>query len=191
MKCPDDETLAAFADGELDDALWADIERHIDACGVCRERFQAIGQVDNATRQALAALKASAPPMTLAPAKNKARLLARPFAVAAAAAIVIAAAIGGVWFAFHERSQAHKPAVIAGKPPEPALIGSVTPRQAEPSIPVTDVVPLACSSEEYKKRIAEAKRSAVMPVDSLPEWKVDELRRIVAARRGSVPEHDG
>lgn len=190
MNCPDDEVLELFADGELDDAQWADVERHLDICEACRERLVAIRRADTAAREALAALKSSAPVLRLAAAKKKARLLSMPLAVAAAAA-VIAVATGAIWMARYARPEALKPAVVVKNLPTATPRTASSQPQVEPEALTEEVTPLPSSPEEYAKRAAEARRLAIMPVDSLPAWKVDELRRIVAERRGFVPQQDG
>ena len=113
--CPDAEDLTAFAEGRLDDAFGAAIERHVALeCSACR--------------RAVAALLANAEPPRALPA----RLDRRAWFVAAAA--VVAATAGTLWWRTSAGSRFEQRLVAAADSlatAEPGLFRDFRPYSAE------------------------------------------------------------
>jgi predicted anti-sigma-YlaC factor YlaD len=199
MICPDDETLEGFADGELDEAEWAEVERHIDTCAACRERFEATRRADAKAREALTTLKSSAPPIALGLVSAKARRLSMPRAVAVAAAIALAIAAGGVWALVCWRpaqKQAAPPQMVATHT-HPAPAKQIA-TENEPLMPVPILTADAIAAmgdpstgdTEYRRRLASLRQMALM-ADTMPEWKAERLRRLLLYTRGIMPVNKG
>ena len=99
MSCPDHQTISAFADGELELAQAAEVERHIAQCASCRQLAEELRWVDDRGRAALRAIHVEEPnTANIVWWKSPARKWARPLSLAAAASVVLFLSIG-IWIA--------------------------------------------------------------------------------------------
>jgi len=95
--CPDQLSLSAFADGELEAARAAEIADHVATCAACRTFVDELHQVDAWGRSSLGAIKVTArPKLPAVPLFVPRQRLVRPLALAAAA-VVVAGVLVGFW----------------------------------------------------------------------------------------------
>ena len=128
-----------------------------------------------------------------------------PLAVAAAAAVIVAAVTAGLWIADHgtttpvvaEPPVAVPPIKSESAEPAPVQIAAPTeapaPAEEEPVfMPPFDAQSLASlSPAEYLKMRANMRQWARPAADTLPDWKVEQYRRVLLYSRGIVPVDNG
>jgi anti-sigma factor RsiW len=90
MGCPDEQTLTAFADGELPPRQAADVEQHLTGCQACAEAVQDLGQLNALGRSALTRIPVTAARRTLPDVRPR-RFVSIAAGMSAAAAVLIGA----------------------------------------------------------------------------------------------------
>ena len=148
--------------------------------------------VDGGLRRGFASM--AVPPMkeSLAYPRRRTRMLSRPLAVAAAAAVLMAIAAGIAWVVLRE----------PGSSPTAANEGQTT-REAQPGPMTPALHPDGTAGESAARelaadeavqveleRLANAERLP-RAVDELPAWKVEQLKRALLYSHGIVPGRDG
>jgi anti-sigma factor RsiW len=185
MKCPDDEKLEGLWDENLAEGERAEIAAHVDGCARCWERLENLSRADAAAREALAALKACAPPLPIAAIGRKGRRLAMPMGVAAAAAVMmIAVGVGGLWIKVHLASVTRP---SAGNDASPVQHESL-PGSADYAAGVA--VPDEETAHESRQWMA-LERGGRQPADTMPDWQAEGLRRMLAQIHGMIPRDSG
>jgi anti-sigma factor RsiW len=116
MNCPNQQTISAFVDGELEATQAAEVKRHVVACASCRQFFEEMQWLEARGRSALDAIHVGETPVPnvvqLRPASRK---WARPMSLAAAAVALLAFSIW-TWFAsshFSSNQSSPSPHLIA------------------------------------------------------------------------------
>jgi anti-sigma factor RsiW len=61
MSCPEQQTLSAFVDGELETAATAEVRQHLAECTACRKFAEEMEWLDNRGRSALLSIRVSRP----------------------------------------------------------------------------------------------------------------------------------
>jgi anti-sigma factor RsiW len=113
MNCPDYETLAALADGELETGRPLEIERHLAECANCRQFVEEMQWVDERGRAALGTIPVGEAPVTRTVwARACWRTQWRPISLAAAAAMAIALSVW-TWLAKNSAGRHEAPHQIA------------------------------------------------------------------------------
>ena len=90
MSCLDELTLLTFADGELDPAGAAEVERHLGTCAACRTALSALRAEDALLAEAVRRLPADA----VVPARPAARDGLLTLLLGSAAALLSSALLG-------------------------------------------------------------------------------------------------
>ncbi|MHC4713363.1 MAG: anti-sigma factor family protein [Planctomycetota bacterium] len=92
MNCPDDETLSALVDGELDDANAALVRQHVEVCPTCRGRLEELRCADGTFRGLFEAIQPPGVEGALRRLRRRVLRSRRILAVAASVALVAVAA---------------------------------------------------------------------------------------------------
>jgi hypothetical protein len=115
MLCPDNKSLSAFADGELEAATAAEVQEHLSICSACRRFVEEMRELDAWGRSSLRAIAVTScpvrPVIPLVPLRMR---LMRPLALAAAAVIVVGVSLG-VWLATYRGQEPHNLSAL-GRP---------------------------------------------------------------------------
>ncbi len=99
MKCPDQQTILAFADGEMATSEAAEFERHLTSCPNCRQFLAEMQWVSDCGRTALRAIPAGETASgKIVRSRKLWRNWARPVPLALAASLLLAFSIWA-WFA--------------------------------------------------------------------------------------------
>jgi len=185
------------------------VAAHLASCAECRRKHVAFMRVDSGLRRGFASM--AVPPMraSLARPRRSAQLLTRPVAVAAAAAAVVAISAGVIWIMVHpgeSRNLNDSGGVVSTPVPQPIPPVAVAgPDEAVEDVDIPEPRPIppvaaarrhegSSEADEAVRRELERLDTAVrLPkaVDTLPAWKVEELRRVLLYSNGIVPEYDG
>lgn len=145
MGCPDEVTLSAYCDGELEDAEARAVEAHIAGCLACQERLGDMRAADDAASEMF---RAMAPPEREPGAMVEGAHARRWGRLGLAAAAVLLAAGTGVWMAVRG------PAGPAG--PDPVGPARVAARDnAGESLADMGVLPLQLAAVEGETRSFE------------------------------------
>ena len=179
MNCPDDLLLSAWVDGETETGESQAIARHVESCATCRERLAGIEKADAAARNLFAAISPPALPAALVGGQRP-RRWAR-VALLAAAAILVAALIGGTYFAVRNARGA-----AAVKAPGQAV--SADKRAVQPDgVPWRSGPADTETYEEFVSRITTFRRR---PVDDLDDWQITCLIWFYRTAIGVGPNHE-
>lgn len=157
MVCPDEQTLTAFADGELPPGQAADVERHLAGCRACTECVQDVRQLTTLGRSALARIPVT-PARRTAPAARPRRFVSVSSGIAAAAAIVIVA-VAAQW--------------LLTRPPTGGggIAGPLPPAATQPHVERGAPVPLL--DEEFARWSAEQQRRRIprVPLEQVANFE--------------------
>jgi len=180
MNCPDDLLLSAWVDGETETGESQAIARHVESCATCRERLASIKRADAAAINLFAAIRPPALPAALFE-RQRPRRWART-AFLAAAAVLVAALIGGTYLAVRNA----RGAGATVKPPSQAVSrdkGAVQPDAVPWRASVADTE----TYEEFVSRITTFRRR---PVDDLDDWQITCLIWFYRTAIGVGPNHE-
>ena len=160
MSCPDQESLSAFADCELEVAEIAAIESHLAVCAACREFVNEMRRLDNYGRASLRAISVPASEKATLSAKTQISLTP-PVALAAVAVILLGF---GTWVLTHRLKEAAREAAKAR--PATAEGESIRSRQFNPP-----------SDEAFERWAAPFRRLHVplLPMEKLADYKAAEI----------------
>ena len=101
MLCPDQESLSAFADGELQPAQAAEIQEHVRTCAACRGFVDELRELDAWGRASLGVITVTTRSTSTVATLIVPRLrLIRPVVIAAAA-VIVAGAFVALWLVPH------------------------------------------------------------------------------------------
>jgi anti-sigma factor ChrR (cupin superfamily) len=201
VNCLDDATISAYVDGELAPADVRAAAAHIESCANCRAKYERVKHVDAGLRRMFAAMPVGMPRIPVADWRRRARTLAGPLAVAAAAAVALAVISGAAWMVMRDGAPAGMPRQVASE--QAKAPAAVQPETAiEPNEPVAmwtamaeDIAALrdpgSCSPEEYQRRLANVRRWARPAADMLPGWKVEQYRRVLLYSHAIMPMDNG